>query len=74
MLMEGLIDQSTADAAADLYTGCKGESLFKLNMAVYIHEGERESEGPRFKNAYLDLSILPPRHCMYIDCSLPWSE
>ncbi|CAI8028703.1 Serine carboxypeptidase S10 family member 1 [Geodia barretti] len=23
MLMEGLIDQSTADAAADLYTGCK---------------------------------------------------
>ena len=47
MLMEGLIDQSTADAAADLYTGCKGESLFKLNMPVYIHTREKgRAKGP----------------------------
>ena len=55
MLMEGFIDQSTADIAADLYTDCKGELLFKLNVAV--RKGER-SKVQESNHQYLVLSIL----------------
>ncbi|CAI8028705.1 Serine carboxypeptidase-like (Fragment) [Geodia barretti] len=60
MLMEGLIDQSTADAAADLYTGCKdlidlglyGPAFFECQFIESFVLGAAEIKAGRSINVY----------------------